>query len=275
MAKKRKKSASLAHNAARNGYEGKVIHASLQRAGRNKNLHGHIHENLIKDRINLNPGNAVKGVKASLTRNPNAKTVDIVVKQGKKVVGRIQAKDTAQSLGKTVKQIQGGQYRSAHILGTEETAKKIAPKLAGKGISKQVHSSGISSKTTKALATKAGATGSQGLAKACGVAAKGAAKSGAIVCGGIAVAKGAYDLATGKRELGEVALDVAKETSGGALSAAGASAAATAGGAVVASALASAGIVGAGAAIATVAAPVVIAVGVGWGIKALWDELWD
>lgn len=273
MAKKRERAASLAHNAARNGYEGKVIHASLKRAGRNKNLHGYIHENLIKDRINLNPGNTVKGVKAYLTKNPNAKTVDIVVKEGKKVVGRIQAKDTAQSLGKTVKQIQNGQYRSARVLGTKETAAKLVPKLARKGITKPVSSSGISSETTKTLASRAGANGLKGLHKACGVAAKSAAKTGAVVSGGIALAKGVYDLAKGRREWDEVAVDVAKETAGGAISAAGASAAATAGGAVLASALASAGVASAGAALATAAAPVVIAVGVGWGIKALWDKL--
>jgi hypothetical protein len=101
----------------------------LQRGGRNPQLKGIIHEVLIKDSINGNPGNIVKGIKASLTNKSNAKTVDVVVTKGAKVFRRIQAKDTANSISRTVKQIQSGQYRSARILGTKETTKKLAHAL--------------------------------------------------------------------------------------------------------------------------------------------------
>ncbi|HPF08752.1 MAG TPA: hypothetical protein PL020_03335 [Candidatus Cloacimonadota bacterium] len=263
------------HVAARNAYEGKVIAESMQRAGKNPQLKGVIHEVLIKDKINSNPANIVKGVKASLTKNPNAKTVDIVVKQGNKVVSRIQAKDTANSISKTVKQISNGQYRSAKLYGTKETVAKLNPKLAKNGLSKTAESSGISSETTKAIATKAGVSGTTGLSKACMTAAKSSAISGGLVSGGFAIIKGVIDISSDEKDLGEVLLDVGKETAGGALAAAGAGAASTACGAVVATGLAAMGATGAGVAAATVGLPIVAAAGVGILIKSLWDCIWD
>lgn len=270
-----KKHAHIAHNAVRNGYEAKVIGESLKRAGRNPQLKGVIHEVLIKDGINYNPINAAKGITASLTKNPNARTVDIVVKQGTKVVQRIQAKDTVASVSKTVNQIKSGQYQSARILATKETTKKLSTKLAKDGISKTVKSSGISSKTTQALATKAGVAGTSGISKAIMTAAKGSALTGAAVGTGFAVYQGVKDLRNYDKDLGEVMLDVGKEAAGGAISAGAAGAAATAGGAVVAAAIASAGIVGTTAVVATVAAPVVIAIGVGCLVKSIWDRIFD
>jgi len=263
------------HNTARNGYEAKVIKESLQRAGRNPQLKGIIHEILIKDTINANPANIVNGVKATLTKSTNAKTVDIVVRQGGKIVQRIQAKDTVASVSKTVRQIKSGQYNSAKILASIETFAKLTEKAAKEGIKKTIKSSGISSNTTQAIAVKAGVTSMNGVSKACMAAAKGSAATGAIVGTGFAVFQGIKGLYNDEKVLGEVMLDVGKEAAGGALSAAGASAAATVGGAAVACGLASAGIVGTTALVATVAAPVVIAVGVGFAIKSVWDSIFD
>ena len=246
----------FAHNAARNGYEAKVINESLQRAGRNPQLKGIIHEVLIKDSINANPANIVNGVKATLTKSTNAKTVDIVVKQGSKIVQRIQAKDTVANVSKTVNQIKNGQYNSAQILASKETFAKLTEKAAKEGIKKTIKSSGISSNTTQALAVKAGVTGMNGVSQACKAAAKGSAGTGALVGTGFAVFQGIKDLYNEDKDVGEVILDVGKEAAGGALSAAGASAAATFGGAAVACGLASAGVVGTTALVATVAAPV-------------------
>ncbi len=261
------------HNAVKHGYEAKVISESLKRAGNNPQLKGVIHEVMIKDGINYNPVNMVKGVNAALTKSSTAKTVDVVVKQGGKIVGRIQAKDTVNSIGKVVGQVKNGQYNSATIVGTKETAAKLSARFAKEGISKTVKSSGISSNTTQAMAVKAGVTGFKGLSKACGAAAKGGAVTGAVVGTGFAVVKGIRDLSKGEKDLGEVALDVGKEAVGSGLSAAGAGAAATAGGAVVASAVAAVGITGAAATALTVGAPVVIAVGVGYLAKKGWDAI--
>lgn len=263
------------HNTIRHGYEAKVINESLKRAGNNPQLKGIVHEVLIKDGINYNPVNMVKGINAALTKSTNAKTVDVVVKQGSKIVGRIQAKDTANSISKVVKQVKNGQYNSAQILGTKETAVKLTERLAKDGIAKTVNSSGISSRTTQAIATKAGVNGFTGLSKACTTAAKGSAVTGAVVGTGFAVYQGICDLSDGSKDLGEVALDVGKEAVGSGLSAAGAGAAATAGGAVVATAVTAAGITGGAAIALTVGAPVVIAVGVGYAIKSIWDSIFN
>ena len=273
---KRKRSRNIhIHNTLRQGYEAKVIGESLKRAGNNPQLKGIVHEVMIKDGINYNPVNMVKGVNAALTKSTNAKTVDIVVKQGGKIVGRIQAKDAANSISNVVKQVKSGQYNSATIVGTRETAAKLSARFAKDGISKTVKSSGISSKTTQAIAAKAGVNGLSGLSKACSTAAKGSAVTGAVVGAGVAVVKGIGELADGSKAGTEVAKDVVKEAAGSGLSAAGAGAAATAGGAVVASAVAAAGVTGAAATALTVGAPVAIAVGVGCLIKSFWDSIFD
>lgn len=273
--KKKTNRVSTIHNVVRNGHEAKVIGESLQRAGKNPQLKGVIHEVLIKDSINSNPQNILNGVKAQLTHSTNAKTVDIVVSKGAKVVGRIQAKDTVSSISKTVRQVKSGQYQSAKLLGTKETAVKLSGVLEKAGLSKPVSSSGVSSQTTKALAVKAGVTGSTGMSQACMTAARAGAVSGGAVSAGFAVIKGIADLANDEKDLGEVIVDVGKEAAGGAISAAGASAASTACGVAVASGVAAAGITGAGAVALTVGLPVVAAIGVGIAVKSICDEIFE
>lgn len=272
--RKRANQGSNLHVVARNSYEAKVIAESLKRGGNNPQLKGIIHEVLIKDSINCNPNNIAKGVKASLTANPNARTVDIVVKQGNRVISRIQAKDTANSISKTIKQISNAQYRSAKLYGTKETVVKLNPKLAEKGLSKTAQSSGITSRTTESLATKAGVTGSKGLSKACVTAIKGGAITGGIVSGGIALTKGVGSIKKNEKDIGEVLVDVGKEAAGGSLAGAGAGVVSTMAGAAVAGGVAAAGITGASAVAVTVALPLVAAVGSGILIKSIWDKIW-
>lgn len=251
--------------------EAKVIGEALARAGKNPHLKGHIHEVLIKDSINFNPLRAVNGESAKLTASHTAKTVDIVVSKGGKVIGRIQAKDTVGSMGKTINQIKAGQYNSAQVLGTKETATefgKHAHKING---AKSIQSSGFSSEYTESLAQRAGATGSGTLSEAIGTTSKIGAKVGGVVCGGIALVKGVGDLMDGSKDVGEVAVTVAKETAGGALSGAAAGAAATVAGAGAVTAVAALGITGLVATTTVVAAPIVAAVAVGYAAKEAWD----
>lgn len=262
---------STTTNLVKTSGEAKVIGEALARAGKNPHLKGHIHEVLIKDTINLNPLRVINGESAKLTASHTAKTVDIVVSKGSKVVGRIQAKDTIGSMGKTIKQINNGQYNSAQILGTKETAaefSKHAGKLNG---AKSIKSSGFSSNYTESLAQRAGATGSGTLTKALGTAAKSGAQVGSIVSGGIAIVQGVGNLMDGSKNVGEVAVTVAKETAGGALSGAAAGAAATAVGAATVTTVAALGITGTIATVAVIGAPVAAAVAVGYVAKGAWD----
>jgi len=269
------KNAHHYHNVGRNAYEAKVINESLQRAGNNPQLKGIIHEVLIKDSINANPINIAKGVSASLTKSPNAKTVDIVVSKGGKVIQRIQAKDTLQSVQKTINRIRSGYYNSSRIVATHETAQKLTEQVLKHGVKKSIQSSGISTNTTKALASKAGVLGTTGLSKACLAAAKSNAVTGAVVGTGFAVVQGLVDLIDDEKDAGEVVLDIGRESAGCALSAAGAGAAATAAGSAVAAGAATLGLTGLAVTTMTVAAPIGAAILVGSVIKSLWDDIFD
>ncbi len=258
-------------NLVKTSGEAKVIGESLTLAGKNPHLKGHIHEVLIKDSINLNPLRIANGESAKLTASRTAKTVDIVVSKGGKVVERIQAKDTVASMGKTIKQMKNGQYNSAQIVGTKETAAEFAKHADKVKGAKTVQSSGFSSNYTESLAQRAGATGSGTVSKAMGSAAKSGARMGGVISGGIAVVQGVGDLLDGSKTAGEVAVTVAKETAGGAFSGAAAGAAATAAGAGAATAVVALGVTGFAATATVVAAPVVAAVAVGYVAKEAWD----
>lgn len=261
--------------AVQTGYEGKVIREALLRAGKNPHLKGHIHELLLRDRLNLRPEALLNGERASLVRAPNARAVDLVIKRGGKVIQRIQAKDTPMSISKTLRQMQSGHYRSARVLGTDETVRAFGGKAVKAACKKGMQPSGVSSRYTESLAQRAGASGSGSLAGAAGTAARVGAQWGGAASAGIALVRGVKDLADGRRDLGEVAVDVAKEGAGGALSGAAASAAATVAGSVAAAGVAAAGMTGIGAAVLVVGAPVVVAIGVGFGVKSVWDWLWE
>ena len=261
--------------AAKTTYEGSVIARSMARAGRNPHLKGHIHEVLTMDARNV--ANVFKGQTTSLTRSSTASTVDLVTMKGAKVVERLQLKDTlsSSSVNKLVRQVADGKYHTAKLVGTDETTKLANAAFEKAGLSKRMVSSGTSSKTTMNLAQRAGATGSGSLGSAVRQAAKSGGAIGAAVGAGVEVVSGISDLMDGKRDVGDVAYSVAKAGGKGYVTGAAAGAAATAGGAAVATGL---GAVGAGAgltAVATVAAPVVVAVAVGYAVSKVFDWFFD
>lgn len=259
--------------ATKTTYEGTVITSAMGRAGNNPHLKGHIHEILTKDVRNLK--NVFNGQHTELTKSTTANVVDLVTTKGSKVVERLQLKDTVSpsSINKLVRQVSDGKYRTAKLVGTDETTKLANAAFEKAGLSKRMVSSGTSSNTTTSLAQRAGATGSGSLGSAIGQAAKSGGAVGAAVGVGIEAVSGIADLINGKRDVGEVAGSVVKAGAKGYATGAAAGAAATAGGAVVASGLAT---IGAGAALTTVsaiAAPLVAAVAVGYVVSEAFDWL--
>lgn len=145
----------------KNIYHSDVGRRARKRAGNNKNIHGHINEILTCDKINRNPMSIIKRKKAVLTKSPIAQRDDIVIKQGKKVVGRMQLKDTrsASGIGKTIKTVEKGQYKGTNLVGTKETKaaydKAVAAKNAkGANITQKMKSNGISSAQTQVIAAQ-------------------------------------------------------------------------------------------------------------------------
>lgn len=261
--------------AAKTTYEGTVITRAVQRAGRNPHLKGHIHEILAKDARNIT--NIFKEQSTELTRCTTATAVDLVTTKSGKVIERLQLKDSLSpsAVNKLVRQVADGKYRSTQLVGTEETTRLVNTALQKAGLKKRMVSSGISSKTTTCLAQRAGATGSSSLGAAVGQAAKSGGAVGAAVGAGIEVINGFVDLIDGKRDMGEVAGTVAKAGAKGYATGAAASAAATLGGTAIASSLVT---IGAGAGfttVATIAAPAMLAIGVGYAVSEVFNWLFD
>ena len=273
MKKVRQNVKQNAGNAAQHLYEASVKVRAIRNAGGCNNLNGHILEVMGADKTNLNPLN---GLRETLVKSRTATTVDSVVTRGGKIVQRVQYKDTAKSIGDTVRRVKAGQYRSATLKGTSETAEVFNRYAEKHGIAKRMHDTGISSDTTKSLARSCGAAKQVSVARAAGMAAKSGGMIGGAVSGGISLISNTIAVANGEKDFGEAACCVAKDTAGGALSGAGSAAAATVTGAAVASAVAGTAI--AGTAIGTVcvvAAPVAVAIGVGCAISAVWNAIWD
>ena len=270
------KSAGIAGNAGntvKHVYEASVKARAIARAGNCNNLNGHILEVMGADKTNLNPFN---GLKETLTRSRTATSVDSIVTRGGRIVQRVQYKDTAKSIGDTIRRVKDGQYQSVTLKGTSETAKVFNKVAEKQGIAKRMQDSGISSNTTKSLARSCGAAKQVSLARAAGMAAKSGGIVGGAVSGGISLISNTIAVANGEKEVGEAVGCIAKDTAGGVLSGAGSAAAATVTGAAVASAVAGTAI--AGTAIGTacvVAAPVAVAIGVGCAITAVWNAIWD
>ena len=261
-----------AASTVRTAYDASVIHRALDRAGQNPHLKGHIHEVLVQDRLNLRNLVNGSGARTAMTRSTTAPVVDLVTTEGGKVVERLQLKDTLSpsAVNKLVKQVADGKYRTAQLVGTEETTQVVNQALDKAGLSKRMVSSGVTSRTTTTLAQRAGAAGSGTLAGAALEAARSGGAAGAAIGAGVEAVRGVVGLIDGSRDAGEVVTTVAKAGAKGYVAGAAASAAATAGSAVVASGLAT---VGVGAGLATVAAPVAIAVGVGWVVTSVWDSI--
>lgn len=262
---------------AKTGYEGTVITRAVGRAGANPHLKGHIHEILVKDARNARNLLTMNGASTELTRSTTAGTVDLVTTRGSKVIERIQVKDvTSQSgIDKLVNQCADGKYRSAQLVGSEESAQAFNKAAEKAGISKRMTSTGVSSKSTESLAQRAGATGSGSLGSAMGQAAKAGGAAGAIIGGGVAAVKGCIDLIEGRADAAEVAGKVVKASAKGGVSGATAGAAATAAGAGTVAVVSALGITGMTAAAVTFTAPLAVAVGVGYAASEIFDWLFD
>ncbi len=258
-------------------YEGTVIARAMERAGRNPHLKGHIHEVLVKDARNARNLLTMNGASTELTKSTTAGTVDLVTTKGGKVIERLQVKDVTSQAGinKLVKQCADGKYRSAQLVGSEESAQAFNKAAEKAGISKRMTSTGVSSKSTESLAQRAGATGSGSLGSAMGQAAKAGGAAGAIIGGGVAAVKGCIDLIDGRADAVEVAGTVVKASAKGGVSGAAAGAAATATGAGAVAAVSALGMTGMAATVVTVGAPLAVAVGVGYVASEIFDWIFD
>lgn len=282
-----KKQSGTVITALKEGYEGKVALEALERAGRNKNLHGHVHEILYKDAVNANPKNILTGTKACLAKSANAVRDDILFKQNGKVIQRMQLKDTVGSIDKTVRQVADGKYNRTLLMGTKETTKAYGSKVAKKAadgvkITQKMSSTGISSSNTARIAEKA--LGKMPTAQGLATAARGAGVVGAAVGAGIEAICSAGDLIDGKISGGEFAGRVTKAGVGSGLSAAtGAAAASVATAATttmftttgLATVAAGTGAVATAVAAAPVALGVVAAVAASSLVSSFWDFIWS
>lgn len=262
---------------ARELYEAKVGMEAVSRAGHNPQLKGVIHEVLVKDAINSNPANLLSGKIGALSKSTTAVRDDLLVRQGGKIVERMQLKDTAKSIAKTIQQASDGKYQGTNLVGTPETVqayKAAVQKASERGIcvTQKMSSSGVSSSDTARIATKtlgnaAGKLTVDSVAKVAGS----SGAIGAVVSGGVEIVSSSIKLASGEIDEDTFVENVARETIGGGLAAAGGSAAATAAATGAATLLAATS--------APLWAPLAAGVGaavlVGCGIKSLWDSLWE
>ena len=227
--------------------------------------------------------NLFNGARTELTKSTTASTVDLVTMRGGKVIERIQVKDVTSSSGinKLVKQCADGKYRSAKLIGSEESTQLFNKAAEKAGISKRMTSSGVSSKTSTSLAQRAGAAGSGTLGSAMAQAARSGGAAGAVISAGVEAVRSVVDWSNGDADGLEVAGRVTKAAAKGGVSGAAAGAAATAAGAGAAAAVTALGVTGGAAVVATVGAPLLVAVGVGYvasevfdGVCNFFSDLW-
>ncbi len=274
----RKERGTNAGNILQQGYECKVGLEALERAGRNPQLKGIVHEMLFRDKLNLR--NLLTGKNAALSASTTAVRDDIVVREGARIVERFQLKDAPGSIGKVMRQVSENKYAGTRLVGTSETAELYAK--AGGGVSKKMLSSGISSKTTERIADKA--LGNMTSLKNALHGAGSAGVVGAALGAGITAVCSAKEFVNGKIDGAEFAVRVAKGGTCGGVSAAGGALVASAASAATATALTYTGIGAAlaattfGAAVVTFA-PVVIATGAaivaGGMISSFFEEIFS
>lgn len=252
------------------------VEAAL-RAGRNPNLKGVVHETMYKNAFNMSPGRILDGKKAVLSKSTTAVRDDVLIKQGGKIVERMQLKDTPASISKTFNQVVEKHYAGTKLIGTKETTEAYSTIVKnaaknGKTVTQKMTSSNISSADTSRVAAKTiGTSAGKLTVQSVGKVAASSGVVGGAISGGIEVISSGIKLANGDIDGGEFVGNVAKETVGGGLAAAGGSAAAT----VVAT--------GAATALAATTAPLWVAPAIGIGaavavgsvIKGIWDSIWD
>ena len=260
------------------GYEGSVALRALERAGRCKNLHGHVHELMFCDKYNLNPAHILRGEQANLTKSTTATMKDVIMTRGGKVIGHAQLKDTSSVSGalKTARQINAGKYGKTAVYGTEETAAKLLGKTQ-----QTVHSSGISSETTSRVAQKAlGKLPTTGAVQA---AAMSGGTVGACLGAGIEAISSLNEWADGEKDFDDVVIDVGGAAFKGGISGAGSSAAGVLAAGATGSAISAITATGIGSAVAGTAigaaafavAPVAIGFGAACAVGGFISSLFD
>lgn len=271
--------------AAREAYEYAAGREALERVGNlpADKLKGVVHEVMYKDQFNLK--NLVSRKQAEFSASTRAVRDDLLIKEGRKVVGHLQLKDAPRSVSSVVQKVKQGQYQAAKLVGTEETVEAYTRAASKQGVAKTMHSSGISSSTTERVAAKA--TGCMPSTQALLKGANQAGKAGAVVAGGIAAAGAAVEYFNGDIDEKEAIAKVASASVAGyAGTAAGAVASGVATAAVsstVAAATATtlggavAGTVVGGAALAAapVVVPIVAALAVGGAVSSVVGEALD
>ncbi|MBM7620181.1 hypothetical protein JOC95_002034 [Bacillus tianshenii] len=264
-------------------YEGKVAVESLTRAGRNPQLHGIVHEVMYRDKLNVK--NLISGTKTVLSKSKSAIRDDLLVKKGTKIVGRMQLKDTVNSIDKTIKQVKNGKYSRTLLIGTKETTKAFQSKVAiqtqkGIKITQKMHSSGISSSDTTRIAQRA--LGKIGSINSLSNVAKKSAFFGAAVSAGLEAFSSAGDYINGNITGKEYAKRIIKEGTEGGVTAAVSTTSgilATAGTTLGLASLgiSSATLVGASAVAVTalpIAAGIAVSIGVGSAVKKFFKGFW-
>lgn len=263
--------------ATKTAYEGSVIIRAMERGGRNPHLKGHIQEILVKDAHNMRHLLARNGATTELTKSTTARAVDLVTTKGGRVVGRIQVKDVTSKAGidKLVQQCADGKYRSVKLVGSEETTELFNKAAKEAGLSKRMTSSGMSSRSTEALAQRAGAAGSGTLGRAVARSALTGGVAGGVVGAGVEVIKGGIDLFNGEADVIEVGGRVVMAGAKGGTVGAASGAAATVGGAAAAAGVSALGLSGAAATALTIGAPLVVAAGAGFLAASAFDAACD
>lgn len=184
---------------------------AADRAGRGPQLKGVVHEVAWSTKKNLDPGALFRGESTRLTGSVSARELDAVTTRAGKVVERAQLKDlTSQSgIADLERRLGRGQYRTARLVGTEETAAAWSKR----GHRKAMDSSGISSRRTARVAENSGSKVRGGSVASnlrdIGGMAGGAAATGAVF-GAAAEAVTSYgELSSGRISGGEFAGRVA------------------------------------------------------------------
>lgn len=196
-------------------YEASVGRRALERAGKNKNLHGHINEILTMDKINQNPINILSGKKAVLTKSKTAIRDDIIIKKGGKVVKRLQLKDTSSPSGlqNTINKVKQHHYKGTNLVGTKETTKLFSAKTAkNPSITQKMKSNGISSDRNKLIAAKTTGQCIKGTKKYIISQSLETGINSAKLTAGFETIKAGLDIKNGKKSIGNAAGTIANET---------------------------------------------------------------
>lgn len=128
---------------------------AVARVGAGPQLKGTIHEVMFRDGRNLSADGLMNGKTFKLTASTNARAVDVVAIKDGRVAGRFQLKDVTSKSGisDVAKRVERGDYRSAKLVGTEETSANYK----AHGGDKPMQSSNVSSTRTTRAADNAGA----------------------------------------------------------------------------------------------------------------------